>query len=229
MTHWIKLYCEILHDPKMGKMSDHLWRRCIEIFLLAGEIGKDGALPTEEDMAYILRCKPSELTTDIAKLRGVGIVELVDNRWVVSKFAYRQAPSDAAIRMRNYREQLRNSNNNSSVTPINQNQSQNRTEQNQSQKRDDDGLVFEMFENNICILNARMAEQLGDAIDTYGRDRVIEGIKIASDNNGRTVKYLLTVLENRKNGKDFQKKKAKVLDRTSEEARTKYGEWETGG
>jgi len=36
-NYWIKLYIEILHDAKMGAMSDRLWRRTIEMFLLAGE------------------------------------------------------------------------------------------------------------------------------------------------------------------------------------------------
>lgn len=39
--YWIKLYHEILHDPKMGRLPDNLWRRCIELFLLAGELGAE--------------------------------------------------------------------------------------------------------------------------------------------------------------------------------------------
>jgi hypothetical protein len=42
---WIKLYLEILDDPKMGRLPDHLWRRAVELFLLAGRAGNDGALP----------------------------------------------------------------------------------------------------------------------------------------------------------------------------------------
>jgi hypothetical protein len=29
---WIKLYLEILDDPKMGKLPDWCWRRAIELF-----------------------------------------------------------------------------------------------------------------------------------------------------------------------------------------------------
>ena len=38
---WIKLYLEILDDPKMDLLPDWLWRRAIELFLLAGENGND--------------------------------------------------------------------------------------------------------------------------------------------------------------------------------------------
>jgi len=52
---WIKLYVEILDDAKMGRLSNHLWRRAVEFFLLAGREGNDGALPPVEEMAWTLR------------------------------------------------------------------------------------------------------------------------------------------------------------------------------
>ena len=42
--YWIKLYYEILDDPKLGKLTDWLFRRAIELFLLAGENDNDGLL-----------------------------------------------------------------------------------------------------------------------------------------------------------------------------------------
>ena len=52
---WIKLYIEILDDPKMGRLGDDLWRRAAELFLLAGKEGNDGALPPIDEMAWTLR------------------------------------------------------------------------------------------------------------------------------------------------------------------------------
>jgi hypothetical protein len=52
---WIKLYLEILNDSKMGKLPDWLWRRAIELFLLAGENGDDGLLRPVPDLAWRLR------------------------------------------------------------------------------------------------------------------------------------------------------------------------------
>jgi hypothetical protein len=44
-------FIEILDDPKMGCLPNHLWRRAVELFLLAGREGNDGALPPIEEMA----------------------------------------------------------------------------------------------------------------------------------------------------------------------------------
>jgi len=107
-TYWIKLYTEILHDPKMGQMSEHLWKRTMETFLLAGEENKDGMLPSLADMAWTLRVDAEQLETDLIELQHLGIL-VFDNGWIVRKFAERQAPADptAADRMRRYRERKR--------------------------------------------------------------------------------------------------------------------------
>jgi len=52
---WVKLYLEILDYPKMGRLVNHLWRRAVELFLLAGRGGNDGALLPEEEMAWSKR------------------------------------------------------------------------------------------------------------------------------------------------------------------------------
>ncbi len=50
-NYWIKLYHEILRDPKMARLPDRVWRRTIELFLLAGEIGKNGTIRNTDDIA----------------------------------------------------------------------------------------------------------------------------------------------------------------------------------
>lgn len=108
-TYWIKLYHEILHDPKMGRLPDKLWRRVIEIFLIAGEAGEGGRLPLIEDMAWTLRADEVDLTADLEALAvpGVEIVKLIDGRWFVVKFADRQGPVGGAERVQQYRERKR--------------------------------------------------------------------------------------------------------------------------
>ena len=59
--YWIKLYHEILDDPKMGRLPDALFRRAIELFLIAGENGRDGGLPALADIAWRLRADEIEL------------------------------------------------------------------------------------------------------------------------------------------------------------------------
>ena len=106
--YWIKLYMEILDDPKMGRLPDHLWRCAVELFLLAGRHGNDGALPPVDEMAWTLRLSDEQLLEDLRGLAEVGVVmEAEPGRWVVTNFSKRQAAVPVEERVRNYR--VRNS------------------------------------------------------------------------------------------------------------------------
>lgn len=72
--YWIKLYHEILDDPKMGRLPDRAWRRCIELFLLAGDAEQDGALPSLEDIAWRLNISEAELSEDLQILESAGLI-----------------------------------------------------------------------------------------------------------------------------------------------------------
>jgi hypothetical protein len=102
--YWIKLYHEILDDPKMGRMPDRLWRRTIELFLLAGELDEEGLLPEVRDMAWRLRLDDDSLSDDLSLLETYKIVHRENNRYVVTKFADRQSAMSSAERTRRYRE-----------------------------------------------------------------------------------------------------------------------------
>jgi hypothetical protein len=105
--YWIKLYHEILRDPKMGRLPDRAWRRCIELFLLAGENGMDGVLPSLEDIAWGLRIPMDELTEDVETLKAAGIIHQNDGHLIVTNFAERQAASSNAERQAQYRDRQR--------------------------------------------------------------------------------------------------------------------------
>ena len=88
---WIKLYHEILLDPKMGKMNDHLFRRTIEFFLLAGQEECDGILPSIEDIAWLLRTNVPDIEKVIDTLRSLDIVQSTqDGELCVTNFYKRQ-------------------------------------------------------------------------------------------------------------------------------------------
>ncbi len=104
-NYWIKLYHEILDDPKMGRLPDALWRRTIELFLLAGEMETDdGRLPPSGDMAWRLRLSDAALLADLEALAAIGILRHDVDGWWVANFSKRQGASPAAERMRKYRE-----------------------------------------------------------------------------------------------------------------------------
>ena len=83
--YWIKLYHEIIHDPKMCRLSDRLYRRCIELFLIAGETDDEGFLPNVDDIAWTLRMGKDDLETDMADLASHGILHKDSGRWIVSR------------------------------------------------------------------------------------------------------------------------------------------------
>jgi DNA-binding transcriptional regulator YhcF (GntR family) len=88
--YWIKLYHEVLDDPKMGMLPDTAWRRCIELFLMAGEMDAGGQLPATDKIAWRLRLSPLMLEDDLKHLEAAGIIERTDDGWLVVKFADRQ-------------------------------------------------------------------------------------------------------------------------------------------
>jgi len=102
---WIKLFIEILDDPKMGRLQNHLWRRAVELFLLAGREGNDGALPPVEEMAWTLRLVEDKVLEDLHGLAEVGVVhEAEPGKWMVTHFAKWQAAIPVDERVRQFRE-----------------------------------------------------------------------------------------------------------------------------
>ncbi len=89
--HWIKLYDEILDDPKMGRLSDGAYRLCINVFLLANRSEeRDGRLPDFEDMAWTLRMSPEDLQKCWQELERAEIVCMTDGVPFVIHFESRQ-------------------------------------------------------------------------------------------------------------------------------------------
>ena len=102
-NYWIKLYHEILDDPKMGVLPDRLWRRCIELFLLAGRSGNDGILPNTMQLAWSLRMSSDELQGDLDQLIMTGIIQPIPNGWLIVNFAKRQDAATANERKQQQR------------------------------------------------------------------------------------------------------------------------------
>lgn len=107
--YWIKLYHEILDDPKMGPLPCNVWRRAIECFLLAGEEQDAGFLPPLQAMSWRLRIDQQTLERELQMLAAAGILQLADynpfeRRWLVTNFEKRQSPSPVAQRVREHRQ-----------------------------------------------------------------------------------------------------------------------------
>ena len=103
--YWLKLYYELLDDPKIGRLTERLFQRFIQCLILAGENDKDGLLPSMEDISWRLRpIRIEDLETDFADLASAGLFHKGSDGWVVTNFAKRQRPIGDAERMRRFRE-----------------------------------------------------------------------------------------------------------------------------
>lgn len=106
--YWIKLYHEILQDPKMGRLPDNVWRRAIEIFLLAGEMDENGKLPKTEEMAWLLRQPNIEIfEAELSHLESLNIITRTPEGWLVTKFAERQEATSVTDRVKEFRKRKR--------------------------------------------------------------------------------------------------------------------------
>ncbi|MCP5016900.1 MAG: hypothetical protein GY938_16770 [Ketobacter sp.] len=106
--YWIKLYDEILDDPKMGRLSDGAYRLAINLFLLAGRHPeRSGRLPSANDIMWTLRLDETKFNAQWDELDRVGIVHMVDNNPMVTSFGKRQAPLSPAEKQKLYRDRKR--------------------------------------------------------------------------------------------------------------------------
>jgi hypothetical protein len=105
----MKLYYEIIDDPKMGRMSDHDWRRCLEFFMLAGEFDHDGYLPEAKDIAWRLRTSEEKIQKNIDFLceKDIKIITKTKDGYLITNFVKRQGRISDAKRMDAYRERKR--------------------------------------------------------------------------------------------------------------------------
>lgn len=104
-NYYIKLWIETIDDPKMGRIPDNLWRRFFECCLLAGEKYPDlsGRLPSIPDIGWRLRIEEESLRAEFDQLARIGLLDYInaplDEHWVVTNYAKRQARMDSAERM----------------------------------------------------------------------------------------------------------------------------------
>jgi DnaD/phage-associated family protein len=199
--YWIKLYIEILNDPKMGRMSDRLYRRTIEMFLLAGDYDDKGRLPPLHDMAWRLQVADEQLETEMIELQRMGILDVVDGEWIVSKFEERQSKMSDAERKRRQRERAKKSEYYEGCHEGVTNRDTEERRQEEIKREDKDKTaadVFTFYEENIGAMTPVLADAIGDAVDEYSAVWVIYAIEQAVKNEARKWAYCQGVLRNLK-------------------------------
>lgn len=200
-NYWIKLYHEILDDPKMGRLSDHAWRRTIELFLIAGESGNGGFLPPVEDIAWRLRTSVDDVTAILQELETVGITSQTDDGWLVCNFATRQDKISNADRQRKYRNRQHkqtyygNEPRNEDVTTRNTDKDKDKDTDKESTATAARPEIFKIYEREIGALTPMIADALMDAEKIYPHEWFTPAFQEAADHNARSWKYVEAVLK----------------------------------
>lgn len=91
MRRWVKLFTEILDDPKMAALSDREYRVFVNLLALAGQVDRDGELGTLKEIAYRLRMPPSKFLRILSGLcrKGIEIVSSQTEIYTISAFSLR--------------------------------------------------------------------------------------------------------------------------------------------
>ena len=161
--YWIKVYHEILDDPKVGRLPDRLFRLMILVFLLAGEFAKNGELPPIEDIAWRLRpITVEELLLDLEELSTSGIVHQDDGRWFVTNFSKRQAPISSSERGKKFRSRERKKQLAETQTQTERKANETFTEQEQDtdiEQETDEDEEQQQEQNGVVVSPSAVSEQ----------------------------------------------------------------------
>jgi len=110
---WLRLYTEVLHDPKVQRLHPSLFKAWINLLCIANRDRDRGSLPPVEDIAFALRVKPAEAEKVILQLEEKGLLDRAnDGTLRPHNWSERQRNSDVgATRQQRYREKKKRENN----------------------------------------------------------------------------------------------------------------------
>lgn len=167
MKQWIKLYTEILSDPKMGRMSDKLFRRTIELFLLAGKEDAGGILPEVSDIAWTLHISVREVNSILKELTDLNVIKKESEKYIISHFSDRQV-SDSSRSEINRRYYEKSKLNKSEVQTDTKNNSDSKKSKNTSEIQTEINLNsdFSESENKTVEEELRIKNKEKELINT---------------------------------------------------------------
>ena len=213
MRYWIKLYTEILKDPKMGRLTDRQFRTCINLFALAGEVDQEGVLPTMADISWTLRMSEDDLLSDMQALAKVDILTRAGEAWTVAKWQERQAKAPSAApdkvlqRVHEHRKRQRNESVTAlqgevkrGVTPPETDTDTETDTETETEKKAATAVspAWAAFTAARGLnLNPLDEENIGELEDLYGSEAVAQAIRYCNVNKRQgflTMKYIIAVL-----------------------------------
>ena len=72
MTHWFRVYDDLVDDPKVQRLDPSLFKALINLWCLAS--ANDGVFPSIEEIAFKLRMKAEKALRVLTQLRAAGLV-----------------------------------------------------------------------------------------------------------------------------------------------------------
>lgn len=88
--YWLKLYTEILDDPKYYRLSDNAKLGMYELMLVAKKTGQDGHLPSVDDIEFYTRRSAEWWNQVIDELKRIEFIVANDTGDKIRKFEERQ-------------------------------------------------------------------------------------------------------------------------------------------
>ena len=104
--YWLKLYTEILDDPKYYRLSDDAKLGMYELMLVAKKVGQDGHLPSIDDIVFYTRRSSSWWIPVIDELKSIEFITVSESGDKIRKFEERQRALTDAEKQQRYREEL---------------------------------------------------------------------------------------------------------------------------
>ena len=231
-NYWMKLWFDILRDPKMGMLPDRLWRRVIELFLIAGQRGEEGLLPDVPEIAWQLNRSAQSITNDLEKIRKTGIVDInVDGVWYVTNFKKRNAPVDYAKRIKDFRQRERYEKGNVDVTEVKRECNAtvtNRYQEEQKNRITEEQIkdtttgtpfsdVAKAYEDVCGVLNSVTADKLKLAYSEYEPSWIMDALKETAVQNKRSWAYTEAILKRwQKEGRNSKRAPVKADERSAD-------------
>lgn len=238
-NYWMKLWFDILRDPKMGMLPDRLWRRVIELFLLAGQRGEEGLLPDVPEIAWQLNRSAQSITNDLEKIRKTGIVDINGNGvWYVTNFKKRNAPVDSAKRIKDFRQRERYEKGNVDVTEMKrecnealqlryQEEQKNRITEEQikdTTTSDENFAKIVTTYQEVCgVVNSITADKLRSAYEEYEPQWIIDALTESAVQNKRNWAYAEAILKRWKvEGRNSKRGKVQTPEAQQDKFRRLY-------
>jgi DnaD/phage-associated family protein len=200
---WIKLYVEILDDPKVGMMPDWEFRRMIQMFLVAGEHNQAGLLGPVSELAWRLRSSEDDMLSALRTMSEIGIVAETPDGWRVVNFSKRQAALSSAERVSEYRKRERNDGvtkrykkcNDGALHPSSSDSVSPSGSVTSGEGVQGEGAVYAAYEANIGVLTPMIADGLIEAINEYSSGWVMTAIEAAARHEKRSLAYVAGCLK----------------------------------